>query len=445
MAKISAGIKVLIVFLAILFAIITGFVVVYKMELFPNLNQKFHHILGLKVVQEEDFLKNQQEEFLREQNSIGTFYPHIIPITDEVAESIRQSRQQFGFGFSKSKAYEVEFFPIITEAESEGETAIASDPEVYGAPIWSYQNEYPVVSPAADFYDRVVFIDAKPSLVVLDKAIGSETLRIPCQVYPGQEAFSHLQSYYFKSKTGNWFEMRFEEGLTKPESLAVVHEVKEKGNVDEAIYNSLLPQKDALDFINAKMNGLLSVSPAVSVDQSILYSVEGESYSFNRSLVSPAFVFSPKEQGTYTLGLCDETGSWIRDNAFVVLYTMAGEALAISLDYVADRPQITTHLSNQELYVACVGFFPDTLLLDAAPSQDFRDVASSVTPADGSGGEMELEMVELVLEAPESVEAGADKVVETESLVASVEDEAPVLDLPETMPQRAWFQVKVAP
>ena len=137
MAKISAGIKVLIVFLAILFAIITGFVVVYKMELFPNLNQKFHHILGLKVVQEEDFLKNQQEEFLREQNSIGTFYPHIIPITDEVAESIRQSRQQFGFGFSKSKAYEVEFFPIITEAESEGETAIASDPEVYGAPIWS--------------------------------------------------------------------------------------------------------------------------------------------------------------------------------------------------------------------------------------------------------------------------------------------------------------------
>ena len=239
--------------------------------------------------------------------------------------------------------------------------------------------------------------------------------------------------------------MRFEEGLTKPESLAVVHEVKEKGNVDEAIYNSLLPQKDALDFINAKMNGLLSVSPAVSVDQSILYSVEGESYSFNRSLVSPAFVFSPKEQGTYTLGLCDETGSWIRDNAFVVLYTMAGEALAISLDYVADRPQITTHLSNQELYVACVGFFPDTLLLDAAPSQDFRDAASSVTPADGTGGERELEMVELVLEAPESVEAGADKVVETEALVASVEDEAPVLDLPETMPQRAWFQVKVAP
>lgn len=431
MAKVSAGIKVLIIFLAILFAAITGFVVVYKMELFPSLIQKFHDILGLNVVEEDDYLKNQQEELLREQNSIGRFYPHIIPVTEEVVESIRQSREQFGFGFSQSKAYTVEFLPIATESESEGDTEIASDSEVYGEPIWSYQNEYPVVSPAADFYDRVVFIDAKPSLVILDKTTGSETLRIPCQVSPGQEAFSHLQSYYFKSKTGNWYEMRFEEGLTKPESLAVVHEVKEKGNVDEAIYNSLLPQKDALDFINAKMNGLLSVSPAVSVDQSILYSVEGEAFSFNRSLVSPAFVFSPKEQGTYTLGLCDETGNWVRDNAFVVLYTMAGEALAISLDYVADRPQITTHLSNQELYVACVGFFPDTLLLDAAPSQDFRDDAS----ANGEGDEMELEMVELVLDSPATEKASAEA-AESETLVS---------DTPEMLPQRAWFQVEVAP
>lgn len=435
MAKVSAGIKVLIIFLAILFVAITGFVVVYKMELFPSLIQKFHDILGLNVVEEDDYLKNQQEELLREQNSIGTFYPHIIPVTEEVVESIRQSREQFGFGFSQSKAYTVEFLPIATESESEGDTEIASDSEVYGEPIWSYQNEYPVVSPAADFYDRVVFIDAKPSLVILDKTTGSETLRIPCEVSPGQESFSHLQSYYFKSKTGNWYEMRFEEGLTKPESLAVVHEVKEKGNVDEAIYNSLLPQKDALDFINAKMNGLLSVSPAVSVDQSILYSVEGEAFSFNRSLVSPAFVFSPKEQGTYTLGLCDETGNWVRDNAFVVLYTMAGEALAISLDYVADRPQITTHLSNQELYVACVGFFPDTLLLDVAPSQDFRDDASSMASANGEGDEMELEMVELVLDSPATEEASAE----------DAEGEALVSDTPETLPQRAWFQVEVAP
>ena len=114
---------------------------------------------------------------------------------------------------------------------------------------------------------------------------------------------------------------------------------------------------------------------------------------------------------------------------------MAGEALAISLDYVADRPQITTHLSNQELYVACVGFFPDTLLLDAAPSQDFRDDASSMASANGEGDEMELEMVELVLDSPATEEASAE----------AAEGETLVSDTPETLPQRAWFQVEVAP
>lgn len=453
MAKISTGIKILIIVLAFLLVLVAGAVLVYKLQLFPSLNQRVHQFLGLNVVQEEDLLKLQQEELLREQTSIGSLFPHLIPVSEAEVTSIRQLQEGIsGDGVSKAEGYNVAFFPTSQEADSQTGNQTGFQPEaVTSAPLWTYFNQYPVVAPSADFYDRVVFIDATPSLVVLDKKTGAELARIPCQVYPGQEAFSHLHSYYFRSKTGNWYEVRFTEGLTPPESLAVVQQVKERGNVDEDIYNSLLPKKDAMDFINAKMNGLLSVSPAVSVPQSILYSVEGEAFAFNRSLVSPAFVFSPAEQGTYTLGLCDEDGSWIRDNAFVVLYTMAGEALAISLDYVADRPQITTHLSNQELYVACVGFFPDSLLLDAAPSQDFRDAAS----ADVEGGEMELEMVELVLEASESAEVSegeaesaemsADEASVTEALEAGAEDEALVSEVPETQIQRAWFQVKVAP
>lgn len=439
MAKISTGIKVLIITLVVLLVLSAGAVLVYKLQLFPSLNQKIHQFLGLNVVQEEDLVKLQQQQLLREQTSIGSLFPHLIPVSETEVTLIRQSQEALsGDGFSKTEDYDVSFFP----ATSVDKDKAGIQPEAATAvPLWIYSNEYPVVAPAADFYDRVVFIDATPSLVMLNKETGTEMTRIPCEVYPGQEAFSHLHSYYFKSKTGNWYEVRFTEGLTPPESLAVVQQVKEKGNVDEDIYNSLLPKKDALDFINAKMNGLLSVSPAVSVPQSILYSVEGEAIAFNRSLLSPAFVFSPAEQGTYTLGLCDETGSWIRDNAFVVLYTMAGEALAISLDYVADRPQITTHLSNQELYVACVGFFPDTLMLDAVPSQDFRDTTSSLDSTD----EAELEMVELVLESPESVAMSSDEAGETETLTEGVEDVAPVSDIPETLPQQAWFQVKVAP
>ena len=58
--------------------------------------------------------------------------------------------------------------------------------------------------------------------------------------------------------------------------------------------------------------------------------------------------------------MCDYDGVWVRDNAFVTLFSKTGETRAVSLDYVADRPQITIHLSNEELYYICVGFMDST-------------------------------------------------------------------------------------
>ena len=440
MAKLSAGIKVLIVLLSLLFLLIVGAVVVYKMELVPGLNDRIHRLLGLQSAQEAVGQPPLQDEMLRERTSVKARFPHLIPAAEETVESILQSPAGTpGAGFSKSEGYTVRFFPEGLEAPlgdsaSAGDsTSDATSPEQEKS-LWSYTNRYPVIAPAADFSDAVVFIDAQPALVCLDKETGAELLRIPCQVYPGGEAFSRLQSYYFRGKTGNWYEVRFEEGLTPPETLAVAQEVEEGRDADEAMYRSLLPSRTALDFIEAKMNGLLSVSPAVSIPESILYSPEQEAVSFNRSLVSPAFVFSPREQGTYTLGLCDEAGAWVRDSAFVVLYTMAGEALAISLDYVADRPQITTHLSDQELYVACAGFFPDSLIIDPAPSRDFRDTALSAAEvplgADGAGMEV------VVLESAES-DSGTDG--------AAPDAAGSPADTQATAQRRAWFQVKVAP
>ena len=204
-----------------------------------------------------------------------------------------------------------------------------------------------------------------------------------------------------------------------------------------------------MEFIDAKMNGLLSVSPAVSVPEGILYAPDSGPLSFARETVSPAFVFSPREQGTYTLGLCDQEGGWIRDNGFVVLYTMAGEALAISLDYVADRPQITTHLSNQELYVACAGFFPDSLILDAGSSQDFRDNPPAATEAaaieDNSSAGMDAAAEES--SSNEEMTAAQGELAQKEDM----EMEVIVLEASDGSSgdslavRQAWFQVRRAP
>ena len=53
--------------------------------------------------------------------------------------------------------------------------------------------------------------------------------------------------------------------------------------------------------------------------------------------------------------------------------------------------------------------------------------------------------MELVLESPESAETSANETGETESIPEAAGDEVLVSDIPETLSQLAWFQVKVAP
>lgn len=440
MAGTSTGIKVFITLLIVVVVLLAGTVVVYKMELLPSFNQRVHSLLGEKVVEEEENQQTQQEEILKEQTSVKGLFPHLIPVSEEEVAEARKAAQKASTSIhSKGNLYTVDFFDGDTgkeaaSADDVSGSSTVSVTEKKVEPRSSYTNSYPIVASPADFYDTTVFIDAAPALVCLDKETATETLRIPCKVYPleildakSQDApFTHLRSYYFKSKTGNWYEIRFEKGSIAPEALAIVEKASERVDFEDEIYATVLPTKTSLDFIDAKMNGLLSVSPAVKISESILYSPEKDAISFPQDFVSPAFVFSPQEQGNYTLGLCDEEGAWIRDNAFVVLYTMAGEALAISLDYVADRPQITTHLSDQELYIACVGFFPDSLIVDAGPSDDFRE---GKTPLDGD--------VALVLEAESEAFPEQDEFEQDVASQNEEEQKEPV--------QLAYFQVKKAP
>lgn len=403
----------------------------YVAGLFPSFNEQVNQVLKIGVAPNADAASGLQLDALRQETSVRGLYPHLVPLTEEGAAAARQSAQPLPpSSYLMPDSHSIVFFGGGMDGRAATPAAVDG-----GNALWTYEGEYPVVASMAEFSDALVFIDAQPAMVCLDKETGAELLRLPCGVYPGGEAFSRRTSYYFKDRVGDWYEIRFGPGHTSPARLSVPLQVEDAGNLLEELYQSLLPGKTTLDFINAKMNGILSVSPAATVPESLLYAPEGEPVSFGRDRVSPAIVFSPKEQGTYTLGLCDREGAWIRDNAFVVLYTMAGEALAISLDYVADRPQITTHLSDQELYIACAGFFPDSLIIDAGVSDDFRDGAAGASPQEepfsGETGQQE----------------GEDKPLEMEVIVLGDEADGGVSsDTVDSPAQRmAWFQVRRAP
>lgn len=452
MGKSSSGLKVFFIILGCFLVVCGSLIGLYFSNLLPLYNEKVDQILKLNQISQEETQNFQLAELLKQQTSIQELYPHLLPVTEEeltLVTGIPQPLPSSLLSFQDS--YSMSYFGFREESISPSSKDLSSNYSEEIPPLnssdkalWSYVGEYPIVAPPADFSDALVFIDAEPALVCLDRTSGTEIFRIPCQVYPGTESFSRNTSYYFKSKTGKWYEVGFEKGYTFPERLSPPYQLVEFDNLEQDLYDSLLPQKNTLDFIEAKMNGLLSVSPPVTVPKSILYYPQEDPVDFIPSEISPVFVFSPEEQGTYTLGLCDRDGAWIRDKAFVVLYTMAGEAIAISLDYVADRPQITTHLSDQELYIACAGFFPDTLILDSETSQDFRETPEKTNPleehfsgetviVDTENGSMEMDII--VLGKEEALEKTGK----------SLSNESTGEDVPTGNRRQAFFQVKRAP
>lgn len=227
-------------------------------------------------------------------------------------------------------------------------------------PAWVYPGDYPVMTPPGVFTDSVVYLDAASVFICLDRATGQLQDAFPCSVYPGTRAYVDGESYIFEARAGGWYRISFADGnLDVPARLVLPEpEPVELKYFDDAVSARILPSDDVLAIVQDKMNSILSVEPAAEVPGSILYNPSGMPAAFEQTELSPVFVFSPDEQGIYTLGLCSQDGSWIRDNAFVVLFTRSGESRAVSLDYVSDRPQITIHLSDTDLYYACAGFFP---------------------------------------------------------------------------------------
>ena len=127
-------------------------------------------------------------------------------------------------------------------------------------------------------------------------------------------------------------------------------------DIDSLVQNFVYPSEDVLMQIKEKMNNILSSGKIENIDSNGLYPTDEFILQINHQKLSPIIIFSPKDEGEYSVGLCNDVGEWVREAAFIVLFSKDGESKAVSLDYVADRPQISMHLSNSEIYYLCAGF-----------------------------------------------------------------------------------------
>ena len=228
--------------------------------------------------------------------------------------------------------------------------------------IWRYSADYPIVCTPCFGADSVVFITAEPRLVVLDLDDGTAGQSVPCPVYPASSALLAEQVYYFDGRNGDRYAFSFSDTEA---DRAAAFSIAEAPDTVMRLSDIASPNEAFADSLSSQLSQWLSAEPPQepSAIEPVLLSAAGEAASLRYAEYDIA-VFSPEEQGIYTVGLSDAQGMWKQQQAAAAVFTRDGEMVQSSLDYVSDRPQITLHLSDTEVYYLVIAALADGTLDD---------------------------------------------------------------------------------
>lgn len=342
MAKKKSLIIFFICLLIVLLFVVALCFLVYSAKTVPAFNN-FIDIVFLNKIEknstENTSLQQQVEDQLL---NAGTSVAGLIPVLSVLSEPVEYTLDGTDLLLQQTVSVTEQGFQII-----------CSDKD------WQIQLEIPVVTKPGVFADVVVFVDASSNFVLLDRNTGNKLASIPCMIYPAIQGESYCieKTYYFASRAGTMAKIDFSESgslplFLEPQSINFPLVSDFSSAMQEFVY----PTAELYSQISAKMNTLLAINPPISISTALLYAESHNVIPLSHEQFSSVVIFSPEESANYTLGLCDKNGNWIKGSMFVTLFNKTGESLAISLDYVADRPQVTMHLSDNQLYYICAGF-----------------------------------------------------------------------------------------
>jgi hypothetical protein len=210
-----------------------------------------------------------------------------------------------------------------------------------------------------------------PSLIVIDLQDGRLLLERAVPVYPDGPASVQGGMYLVSGRDGFRYSFVFSgyDGLSgnhEPDVFDTFIPVY-ADLTDQVLESYIKPSSAVTEVMLDKLSNWQGFTGVKDLPDPQLYISHDAPYPFTQGGL---FVFSPEVQDTYAFGMCDETGSWIQARAFTAIFTDTGEMQAVSLDYVADRPQLSVPLSDREVYYILSGFLTDTTETDTGETQD---------------------------------------------------------------------------
>ena len=343
------------IFFILLFFIVCFFLII-QLNVFPDLTKTYNECVA-KI-----FLEKQNPNF---ENSVPVQKDKIIL----ESESIDFSNLQISF--TPLKSFENELNEFSDKYNIEGiefelqnnncviqATGIlkrfSNDYDVNFPEIekWTFENEYPIITSLTFYQNCVVFIDSLLQVHIVDiftgKSIINSENKIYSPVYPSGKTFASKNSFIFEGKNQKLFSLNFSD-IQNSE----LQTFKKNNKLDFSIFDI---SDEAKSHIKDYISNWISLEndfdlPEVQIIPSELSAVP---LSDDELII---FAYCPSWSGIKTVGLCDENSEWINSYTFISIFTNEGEMLGVSMDYVADKPQLELHhsLTDTNFYYFVIG------------------------------------------------------------------------------------------
>lgn len=239
---------------------------------------------------------------------------------------------------------------------------------------WLYESEWPFVTEPVIHEGTVFTTTAEPAFMIFEHETGELIAKQDCPVYPGEQAVFDGTMLSLVGRDGKTYLFRLEDDFSLTDMRGEVP-ADEASETDEIVLNesvsSLLlkrftPDKKAADFMANRIKEWVADEEVKPFPDVRIYTghinQEGNGNYWAEECdggETTVFVFSPDKQGVFQIGLADENGGWIKADAFVAVFGEAGDLKQVSIDYVANKPQIKLHLSETEIYYIVTGWARD--------------------------------------------------------------------------------------
>lgn len=221
---------------------------------------------------------------------------------------------------------------------------------------WEYRSDFPFVTdPAVTEIGEVFTVTAEPAILRLQHSTGILISKNPCPVYPGEKAwFESVLVYVLTGRDGNEYRFSFDETIVVP--------YQEEEKASEPLISLFTPGEKAEKAISLRIKEWTTSEDAAVPDvQPYIGAInqEGNGSQWAELLDGEGpflFVYLPENQGVFQVGLANANGGWLTADAFVAVFAEDGELKQVSMDYVANKPQVKLHMSDSEIYYIVAGW-----------------------------------------------------------------------------------------